>query len=53
MGGVQVLTTRVPLMISCLLANNACNFKDHELNTTHVSPCKIQVCYAYTAKMRI
>lgn len=55
MGGVQALATRVPLMISCLLANDAWNLKDHELNTTHVSRCKIQVrsAYAIFAKMRI
>jgi hypothetical protein len=27
MGGVQALTTRVPLMISCSLANDAWDFK--------------------------
>jgi hypothetical protein len=48
MGGVQASATRVPLMISCLLANYAWDFKDHELNTTHASHCKIQVCSTYT-----
>jgi hypothetical protein len=55
MGGVQASTTRVPLMIFCLLANDAWDLKDHELNTTHASHCKIQVCstYAIFAKMTI
>jgi hypothetical protein len=42
MGGVQALATRVPLMISCLLANDAWDLKDHELNTTHAFCCKVQ-----------
>ncbi len=41
MGGVQSSATRVPLMITCLLANDAWDLKDHELNTMHASPCKI------------
>ncbi len=54
MGGVQSSATRVPLMMSCLLANDAWDLKDHELNTMHASPCKIQVCSAYAtfARMR-